>query len=432
MTLVLNRLLPLSGNKWLLLVTISVLLAACSPKLRPVVTVPKPVDTIVKKPVDVKVIAPQPPPTAVISLLLPFYLDELDLSKGASKSGLTKADLALQYYQGFKLALDSLSANPNNNFKLQVFDTRDATAQAHNLALNTKVRTSGIVIGPIYPEEVKSFTQATVNMHKILVSPLSPASPADYKNPDLVTVIPPLEYHCRLVAGYIANKLKAKKVFVLKSGYSDDNKYSVPFDKIIDSMTKKRIKIVEVTILRGDLSALLPQLSTTEQNIFVIPATDQQFVQVTLQALDKLTKQHYPVTLFGHPNWEDATYLKADLLQRLNTYITSGDRVNYHSPKVTKFLRAYRKAYRTEPGEYAIKAFDEGMYFGQLAISQAYARQAANNKQNPLVPAKAVLSYQDFEGLHNTFHFTEVPGLGFVNTHVKLYQYANFELKPVE
>lgn len=405
------------------------LLAACSPKVRPVVTAPKPVDTVVKKPAEVKVIPSQPSPTAVISLLLPFYLDELNLSKGAPKDGLSKADLALQYYQGFKLALDSLTAN-GSNFKLQVFDTRDATAQSHNLALDTKVRTSALVVGPIFPEEVKSFTQATVNMHKMLISPLSPAPPSDYKNPDLITVIPPLKYHCITAARYIDDNLKSKKVFVLKSGYSDDNKYSIPFDRALDSISKKRIKIVELTIVRGDLSSLLSQLSATEQNIFVIPATDQQFVQVTLGALDKLSKQHYPVTLFGHPNWEDATYLKAELLQRLNTHITSGDRVNYHAAKTIKFLKAYRKAYRSEPGEYAIKAFDEGMYFGQMAAS--YAKQTADSKQNPLMPAKIVLANQGFEALHNTFRFIEVPGQGFVNTHVKIYRYTNFELKLVE
>jgi hypothetical protein len=226
MTLVQNRLLQLSGNKRLLFVAIGLLLAACSPKIRPVVTPPKPVDSVVvKKPVEVKVVPPTPPPATLISLLLPFHLDELDLSKGAARSGLTKSDLAVEYYQGFKLALDSLTAG-NRNFKLQVFDTRDATAQAHNLALNTKVRTSALIVGPVYPEEVKSFSLASPNLKRMVVSPLSPASPLEYKNPNLITVIPPLEYHCWRVAGYIQAKLKAKKVFILKSGYSDDNKYS--------------------------------------------------------------------------------------------------------------------------------------------------------------------------------------------------------------
>jgi hypothetical protein len=174
--------------------------------------------------------------------------------------------------------------------------------------------------------------------------------------------------------------------------------------------------VIEVTVVRGNLSALLPQLSLTEQNIFVVPSTDQQFLQVTLRSLDMLAKQHYPVTLFGHPNWEDADYLKPELLQRLNTYISSGDKVNYKSAAVIKFIKDFRKAYHAEPHEYAIKGYDEGMYFGRLA--------STGGQSFPNLP--------DYEGLHNTFHFVKLAGLGYVNTHVKLYKFANFELKPVE
>jgi hypothetical protein len=179
-------------------------------------------------------------------------------------------------------------------------------------------------------------------------------------------MIPPLEYHCWRVAGYIQTKLKPQKIFVLKSGYSDDNKYSVPFKKAIDSLSKKRIRIIELTVVRGNLSALLPQLSTTEQNIFVVPATDQQFLQVTLRSLDLLAKQHYPVTLFGHPNWEEADYLKPELLQRLNTYITSWRQVNYHAANVVKFLKDFKADYHAEPSEYAIKGYDEGYVLGSF------------------------------------------------------------------
>jgi hypothetical protein len=47
MTLVQNRLLPLSGNKRLLFVFAGLLLAACSPKVRPVSAPVKPVDSVV-------------------------------------------------------------------------------------------------------------------------------------------------------------------------------------------------------------------------------------------------------------------------------------------------------------------------------------------------------------------------------------------------
>jgi ABC-type branched-subunit amino acid transport system substrate-binding protein len=417
MTLVQNRLPPLSGNKWLIFVITGLMLAACSPRIRPVVTpVAKNVDTVAKqKNAEVKVLPPPQPPVAVISLILPFQLDAIDLSRGAPKSGLAKADVAIEFYQGFKLALDSLTAR-NYNFRLMVYDSKDEQTQTRSLALLNKVRASDLIVGPVYPEGVKSFTYSFGGLKKTMVSPLSPTPPEDYHYPGLVTMIPPLEYHTHKVAGYISTKLKAKKVFILKSGYSGDNKYTLPFKKYIDSLGKKRIKIVELTVVRGDLTTLIPQLSLTEQNIFVIPATDQQFVQVTLRSLDLLLKQHYPITLFVHPGWEKATFLKPEQLERLNTFVTSSDRVNYHAASVVKFIKDFRRAYHAEPGEYAIKGFDEGMYWGQMVST----------------PGRTVADFPDFDGLHNKFHFVNLPGTGYVNTNVRLYKYTNFDLKLVE
>lgn len=410
-----NRLPQLSGNKWPLIGLFALLLAGCGPKLNPVTVPVKKTDTVATaKPADKVVKAAEPGFRPAIALVLPFNLDKVNLSPAAGREGVVKADLAADYYEGFRLALDSLTAS-GLNFKLNVFDSRDENAQAYNLALNTKVRISDIIVGPVYPEGLRSFSSASGALRKLTISPLSPASPADYKNPYLVTMQPPLQYHSQRAAGYVVNTVKAKKVFILKSGYTEDNKYTVPFARAIDSLGKKKVKVVVVTVVRGNLKALVPQLSNKEQNVFVVPSTNQQFLQVTLHSLDTLNR-HFPVTLIGHPSWEKVKYLRASLLQSLRTVITSTDRVNYHSADVINFIKAYRKKYHTEPGEYAFKGFDEGMYTAQLAAAKL---------TNPA-------ELQDYKGLHNTFHFENIGTLGWVNTHVNLYKYANFELKQVE
>jgi hypothetical protein len=413
MTSVQNRLLPLSGNRWIIAGFIGLLLTACSPKIRQTARPVKPVDTVAKKTTSqVKPAVPVVPQTKVISLLLPFYLDLLNLEPGTSTAGLEKADLAVEYYQGFKLALDSLTGR-GLNFKLQVYDTKDEVVQSRVLAVNPKVRTSNVIIGPVYPDGLKSFSTAFGELKKMMVSPLSPAAPADYKNPNLITIIPPLEYHARRVASYI-NELKAKKVFVLRSGFSEELKYIIPFKKAISNSSKNQVDVVTTTILHGNLTSLLPQLSKTEPNIFIIPATDQQFLQITLRSLETLAKQ-YPVMLFGHPNWEKMTFLRAEQLQKLNTYITSTDHINYHSPRVIQFVKDFRKTYHAEPGEFAFKGYDEGMYFGAMSAGD-----------------EASFKLADFSGLHNDFHFVYVKGAGWINTHVNLLKYSNFDLKPVE
>ena len=411
-----NRRPQLSGNRWLTFLFIALIAAACSPKVRQAAVQPKKNEPgkAVEKNQPQNAVKPAGPKVSTIAMLLPFGLDHLRPGLPYTTVSLKEADIALDYYRGFKLALDSLTGQ-GYNFKLQVFDSKGEKAQAHSLELNPAVRSSDLIVGPVFPEDIKVFTGAFPAARQPIVSPLSPASPATIKSPVLVTMLPPLEYHAWGAAAYINDKINPKKVFVLKSGYSEENDYLTPFKKAIDSLSKKHIQVVYLTVIHGQLSSLIPQLSATSHNVFIIPATNQHFLTVTLRGLDSLTNS-YPITVLGHPSWANFSFLKADLLQRLDTHITSADRINYKDANTVAFMKAYRSAYHTEPGEYAVKGFDEGLYWGQ---------QLANGDLKNI-------SAKDYEGLHNNFHFQKKVGLGWVNTHINIYKYTNFELKKVE
>jgi hypothetical protein len=386
----------LSGNKWLTFLFIALIAAACSPKVRPVAVQPKKNEA---KPADKaqpqNAVKPAVSKVSNIALLLPFGLDHLRPGSPYTSVTLKEADISLDYYRGFKLALDSLTGK-GYNYKLQVFDSKGEKAQAHSLGLNPAVRSSDLIVGPVFPDDIKAFTGA-------------------YPNAALVTMIPPLEYHAWGAARYVNDKIKAKKVFILKSGYSEENDYIIPFKKAIDSLSKKHTQVVYLTVIHGQLSSLIPQLSSTSENVFIIPATNQHFLNVTLRGLDTLSRL-YRVAVFGHPSWASLAFLKTDLLQRLNTHITSSDNIDYKAANTVTFITDYRNEYHTEPTAYAIKGFDEGMYWGQML--------ADGDLKN--------LSGKDYEGLHNNFHFQKKVGLGWVNTHINIYKYSNFELKKVE
>jgi hypothetical protein len=412
MTSVRNRLLPLSGNRWLIGLFTVLTIGACSPKVR---RVPNPVNKPAESPAPLpapKPVVPPAPKVSVISLILPFNLDHIGPGLSYTPTTLKEARIAADYYRGFKSALDSLTFY-GYNYKLQLFDSRDNESQVHSLAYNPKIRASDLIVGPVFPEDIKVFTSVLTSARKPIVSPLSPESPSTFKNQNLVTVNPPLDYHAWTTARYINDHIKPQKVFILASGFSDDNKYIIPFKKALDSLSGTHIKIVTITIVRGKLNALLPQLAKDKQNIFVVPSTDQAFLTITLHSLDTLNN-HYPVTLFGHPNWEHFVFLKAKQLQRLRTHITSADNVDYRSAETINFIRSYRNTWHTEPSVYALKGFDEGLYFGRLLAENSLKNMA------------------DFNGLHNSFHFQKITGMGWVNTHVKLLMYSNFELKKVE
>lgn len=417
-----NRRPLLSGNKWLLLVGTALLAAACSPKVRPTVTAPVKTGPVAvkkkeeeKKAPEKKPVAPQVP---AIAMLLPFSLDNLNTGAQYTAASLTRATLSLDYYQGFKLALDTLTAK-GYNYKLQIFDTKDQPEEAHGMAYNPAIRTSDLIVGPVFPNGLQAFTSILTGSGKSIpiVSPLSPASPATIKDQNLITVITPLEYHAWSAARYVNAHYKPKKIFILKSGFSEENNYAEPFKKFADSLSKHKTKIIAYTPIHGQLSGLIPQLSSTDENVMVIPATNQAFLMVTLRSLDTLAKK-YPITLIGHPAWAKFSYLKPDVLQRLKTHITATDKIDYKSQDIINFVLAYRQAYHTDPSEYAFIGYDEGMYFGNLL---------GENKDG-----LKKLDKNDFSGLLNKYQFVKKPGLGWINTHANILQYDNFELKKVE
>ncbi len=411
-----NRLLPLSGNKWLLFAGIAVMAAACSPKMRPA---PAPVKVETEQPV-VKPEPPRPvkppPVKTTISLLLPFGLDHLNPASKYTDVSLKQANLSADYYQGFKLALDSLTLL-GYSYKLQVFDTKGTLAESHALAYNQQIRASDLIVGPVFPEDIKVFASVLPSARKPIVSPLSAASPLAINNQNLVTVMPPLEYHAKAAATYINLRIRPQKVFILRSGYSEENEYITPFKSAIDSLSKGRIQVVQLTVVRGRLNTIIPQLSTDSPNIFLMPSTNQAFLTVTMRSLDSLAKK-YPVMLFGHPDWGKFSFLRGDVLQRLRVHITSADWIDYKTAATIDFLRRYRSAYHTEASEYAIKGYDEGLYFGKL-LAEDYG-----DIKN--------LSDIDFTGLHNDFHFIKKPGLGYINTHINMMDYRYYELRKVE
>jgi hypothetical protein len=409
-----NRLLQLSGNKWLWFFIMALVLAACSPKLRPVAPIKKPAENVPEKPkVAEKPVKPVEVKPLTIAMILPLGLDHLRPGSKYTSPGLNKANMSVEYYQGFKLALDSLTAD-GANFKLRLYDSKDDASQSHSLGLNPNVKNSELIVGPVFPDGMKVFTTG-LNTKSPVVSPLSPASPATINSDNLITVMPPLEYHGWGAAQYINDKLKPKKIFILRSGFSQEQDYVRGFKNATDSLSKKKTKLVIATITKGQLAGLLPQLSKTERNVFVVAATDQVFLNVILKSLDTLNR-HYPVVLFGHPSWEKFSFLKIDILQRLKTHITSADQIDYKSDASMEFVRVYHRVYHIEPTDFAFKGFDEGMYFGKQLMDANFAS----------------LDKADFTGLHNNFHFIKKAGLGWVNTHVNVLMYSNFELKPVE
>ncbi len=404
-----NHLLQLSGNKYLALILMALCLTACSPKLQTIKTAPAPVE----KKEEVKKTAKKFT-EATISLLIPFNLQDFK-SQPKTKDEIEKHALAIDFYQGFKLGIDSAAAS-GLNFKLKVFDSQDDNAHLTRLINSNQLSGSDLLVGPVFPQGIKLVSSYSRANNIPMVSPLAASQPSEFGNPSLISIVNNIDLHAAKIGAYITKKYNAAQtvVVLINTKSPADEVLAQPLRAFFLHQKANNLPFMEFS----SVFTMETKVAKNKKYVVLVSSSDQKFVAATLNKLSKMKSAGFNIDLFGHPDWVRQNYA-ADKLQALNTIVTSSYYVDYKKQAVVDFVKRYRKAYNFEPGEFAFKGFDIGFYFG---------RQFASHGQNYL----NFLSKEKYSGLHNTFTFEQDEQFGFINTSLTLLQYKAFSLNVIE
>ncbi|WP_244214350.1 ABC transporter substrate-binding protein [Pedobacter jejuensis] len=411
--LVRNEKMIIKKEYWIL-VYISLVLVACSPKI---VTTNKstPKPEVKEKPIEKKAIKRFS--QANISLLVPFKLNEANL-KFMSKADVEKYAMPIDFYQGFKLGLDSVAAS-GLNFKLNVFDTQDENSRIGDIYNNDSFRKSNLVVGPVFPNGIKYITNYSKLNNVPVVSPLAASRPSDFNNPNLISIVSNIDLHAKKIGSYIDKNFSPSNtiIVIINPKKTDDEQFASPLRNYFQSQSSNKFVVQEY----ASVFTFETKMIKGKQYVVVVTSSDRAFVSPTIDKLFKLKNLPtggYAINLFGHPIWSKQNY-PTDKLQALNTVITSSYKVDYKNINVINFIKKYRKKYGFEPGEYAFKGFDEGYYFGKLLAT--YGEDYLS-----------YLTKEQYKGLHNSFTFVFDEQHGYVNTSLMLLRYRNFALNVIE
>lgn len=419
MILVQNHLLRLSGNKFWCLIFICFVLGACSPKTRTNKSAQK---NNGNKEENAAGKSEKKFTEANIALLIPLNLNTA-LVKSGSKAELEKSAMALDFYQGFKMGIDS-AASTGLNFKVKVLDTRDNNTQITSLLNSGLLSGYQLIVGPIFPEGIKFMTNYSIANNVPVVSPLAATNPDEFNNPNLISIVNNIEIHAKKIGDHIVrdNDSKNTVVVLISTKSPADEILAAPLRTYFQKQNQRNQQNAPSKVYNFQEYA---SVFTMERNIIpgkryviLLASSDRQFVVATLDKLAKIKGAGTAVELFGHPNWSKQNY-NTDILQNLNTKITSSYRIDYKSQAVIAFLKKYRAHNSLEPSEYAFKGFDTGLYFGKL-----FAEHGASYLK--------YLTQERYKGLHNSFLFIKDPNLGYINTSLQLLEYKNYALTPVE
>ena len=350
-----------------------------------------------------------------ISLLLPFQLHQVNVHALQSQD-VQRSAMALDFYQGFQLGLEDLAAKGNKVFNLNVIDSRDNPAYVSNLSISAPVVESSLIIGPVYPQEIKAFGERFADKDILQINPLAASMPTEFNLPNLVSITPPIKAHANAIAAQVAKQFLTGDIIIVYNTPDADSRQFL--NGMMSAIKEQKASVNIVTV--STLAQLGEQLSTTGTNLIVTGTTDKTQLNNLVSTLSKkYTESYYAIKLYGHPLWDRYDFSNYPTFGSLNPIISTESNLKTWTTAVKNLNTSYFTKYGVNPSDQSYKGYDAATYFGGLLYKYGPEK------------IKEGLMKESFSGIYNTYQFKHNEVWGYANEFVSFKEYRNggFQLK---
>ena len=291
-------------------------------------------------------------PIIKMALLLPFYLDENDTLALVDNSIYSKSKIALDYYFGLQLALDTLE-KLGYNIHLKVYDI--PTDSVLDTLLNTQVLNDrDVIIGPLYNRQFNELVDFyKYEKRKKLISPLSYKQVSgNYTNSYQVVPIPQIQVNA--LTNYISDIYDDQRLVVI--GQESERK--------LINFTKRKLDVLsynnaQYVIFEDDQMPTkedVKQFFVAEENIVFVPSNDRAFVSRMLPVLGSLRDTSFIVA--GLDSWNRFENLDMDDLVKLNVHLPSVF-LQKNDSMHADFVINFHEKFRSYPSKYSYAAYKQ-------------------------------------------------------------------------
>jgi ABC-type branched-subunit amino acid transport system substrate-binding protein len=352
-------------------------------------------------------------PVYRVALMLPLSLGEVEQINTEKPDPAifetTKSFKFLPYYEGFRMALDSLKKG-GLKIKLYVYDVGRDTAKTRQLLRKPELKSMDLIFGLLYQSNFQ-IVAAFAKKNKItLVNPISERSDVVANNPFVFKVQPPRESQYEQLAKYMAGAFRDGQVMIVRNGLFKDREAP-------DLLKKACLDIgLGVMVVDGQEAAIV-RYSRDKPNYVVVFSDNQAHMLDLMRSMYKL-RNEFNLTLVGLPGWSVVEGLESEYLVALRTHMMAASFVDYENPLVRKFAGDYQEKYKADPGLLAFQGFDQCYFF--LTAMKTYGSNIARCIGELKAP-----------GMVNRFDFTGGKESGYENQSWTICKYDNYRVVPV-
>ncbi|MGB0369268.1 MAG: amino acid ABC transporter substrate-binding protein, partial [Flavobacteriales bacterium] len=353
-----------------------------------------------------------------ITLMLPLYLDLNDTINEARDPDVeeeiyAKSEIALQFYEGFLLALDTLEKQ-GYSVKLKVIDTENRPWKVRKLVEKGALKNTDLIVGPLYSKVFNEVAGYAFDNCIPMVSPTIKDQAIIAKNDYVFKMIPSAPSLAHDLGRYLSQSDSTTNM-VLHYGSPDEQKLLWRFRQGLEASGQNPQGFPAFDIYKAGSDSIRNRLSLTGRNNLVILSNDQVKLASLLRKLTSWSEDAYLVAYAPH-NWQRFRNLEIDHFDQLRLHMPAEFHVDYEQLETQQMVQEFRLRYQGEPNTFAFRGYDVAMHF---------VKNMGGIKQHGLDYMLAV----EETGFQSAFGWRRLENGGLENTRSRIVDFTDLQLK---
>lgn len=349
----------------------------------------------------------------VVALLLPFFtyenkVFEQNLKPNQKNEVISKSLVAMQFYNGFLMAVDSM-VDMGYNVKLYVYDTANDSSSIEKIFKKEEARNFDLIIGPLYASGFNVAAKFAKERKIPIVSPFV-QTPSILKNNSFTNKVTPSQIVLmQETASFIAANYASENVIVVSHNTLKDKSLLNTFVTSFRNKTGNPLKEVNYSV--NGIGGVSNLLHPSKKNIIVIPSNEQSVITDIISKIYFLNKEN--IVLVGTEGWQAFDNIDMEYINKLQLHWATYSYIDFESEKVKAWINKFRSKFATEPDNYAFQANDIAWYYFTVL-----------NKNGMTYPAN--IQNIQWKGMAGGFEFEKTEEGGFENKSVSILKVQDY------
>ncbi|MDX2286669.1 MAG: ABC transporter substrate-binding protein [Bacteroidia bacterium] len=340
---------------------------------------------------------PLEPGIIKIGLVLPLYLNRTDLAYLGEVP--PEAAIGLEFYEGFKLAIEEGGVFAGRKIFLKVYDSRrDSMVAARYLGQMDSLGIN-LLVGDIFNGPSRTLSAWAEQRQVPQIIPISPTSELVRGKQWTFMAHPSAFTHGEQLAEYAFGTLSLRRIFVFTDQQGAAAELANGFMGRFASLGGS----IDTVLLDAAYARAMRQISAGVSRVPSDPSVGVYIPLLNAQEssgliINLLRSRARKVTVMGSPHFRtNYTALSRDLKDSYELIFTSS---HMHDPEdllYQRFHEQYVNVYKIPPSEHAIQGYDLGKYL--IQVIQGYKPESG------LSLADHLRSMPEYKGIHLDYFF---------------------------